>query len=67
MLVLNRKNGESICIGEDVIVTVVKIRGDRVRIGIHAPYGKPVHRQEVYDAMKLAGKPITSFATEVPK
>jgi carbon storage regulator len=66
MLVLSRKNGESICIGEDVIVTIVKIRGDKVRIGIQAPYGKPVHRQEVFDAIKLAGEPIKSFA-EVPK
>jgi carbon storage regulator len=61
MLVLSRKNGESICIGEDVIVTIVKIRGDKVRIGIQAPYGKPVHREEVYDAIKAAGTPLNEF------
>jgi carbon storage regulator len=51
MLVLSRKKNESIVINNDVIVTVVEIRGDKVRLGIVAPKEVPVHRQEVYDAI----------------
>jgi carbon storage regulator len=51
MLVLSRKKNESIIINNDVIVTVVEIRGDKVRLGIVAPKDVPVHRQEVYDAI----------------
>ncbi len=50
MLVLSRKKDEPIRIGDDVIITVVEIRGDKVRIGIDAPKEMPVHRQEVYEA-----------------
>jgi len=55
MLVLSRKKNESIVINNDVTVTVVEIRGDKVRLGIVAPKDVPVHRQEVYDA--IHGKP----------
>jgi carbon storage regulator len=55
MLVLSRKLNESICIGDDVVITVVDIRGDKVRLGIAAPKAVPVHRQEVYDAIKQGG------------
>jgi carbon storage regulator len=51
MLVLSRKKNESIVINNDVVVTVVEIRGDKVRLGIVAPKEVPVHRQEVYDAI----------------
>ncbi len=51
MLVLSRKKNESIVINNDIIVTVVEIRGDKVRLGIVAPKEVPVHRQEVYDAI----------------
>lgn len=49
MLVLSRKKNESIVINNDITVTVVEIRGDKVRLGIVAPKEVPVHRQEVYD------------------
>ena len=52
MLVLSRNRDESIMIGDDVVVTIVDIRGDKVRLGIDAPQDIPVHRQEVYDAIK---------------
>ena len=52
MLVLSRHRDESIMIGDDVIVTIVDIRGDKVRLGIQAPQAIPVHRQEVYEAIK---------------
>lgn len=52
MLVLVRRRGESIMIGDDVQVTVVDIRGDKVRLGITAPSQVEVHRQEVYEAIQ---------------
>lgn len=52
MLVLSRHRDESIMIGENIVITVVDIRGDKVRLGIEAPQEIPVHRQEVYDAIK---------------
>ena len=51
MLVLSRKKNESIVINNDVVVTVVEIRGDKVRLGIVAPKDVPVHREEVYEAI----------------
>jgi carbon storage regulator len=51
MLVLSRKKNESIVINNDIVVTVVEVRGDKVRLGIVAPKEVPVHRQEVYDAI----------------
>lgn len=52
MLVLSRHRDESIIIGDDIVLTIVDIRGDKVRIGIDAPQSVPVHRREVYDAIK---------------
>ena len=51
MLVLSRKKNESIVIDDKITVTVVEIRGDKVRLGIVAPKEVPVHRQEVFDAI----------------
>ena len=56
MLVLSRKKGESIVIG-DITIVVIDIRGDKVRIGIEAPKETPVFRREVWDAIKSAGEP----------
>ncbi len=55
MLVLSRKKNESIVINNDITVTVVEIRGDKVRLGIVAPKEVPVHRQEVYNAIHGKG------------
>ena len=52
MLVLSRKKNESIVINNDITVTVVEIRGDKVRLGIAAPREVPVRRQEVFDAIQ---------------
>ena len=52
MLVLSRQRDEIIMIGDDVEVTIVDIRGEKVRIGITAPAHIPVHRKEVYEAIK---------------
>ncbi len=52
MLVLSRKKSQKIMIGDDISIMVIAIQGDQVRLGIAAPKEIPVHRQEVYDAIK---------------
>lgn len=52
MLVLSRQKDESIVIGDDVEITIVDVRGDKVRLGITAPKTIPVHRREVYEAIQ---------------
>jgi carbon storage regulator len=53
MLVLSRKRNEQIVIAENIVITVVEVRGDKVRLGIEAPKSVPVHRKEVYEAIQL--------------
>lgn len=55
MLVLSRKKNESIVINSDIVITVVEIRGDKIRLGIVAPKDVPVHREEVYEAIRQSG------------
>lgn len=52
MLVLSRQRDESIIIGEDIVITIIDIRGEKVRLGISAPPHVPVHRKEVFEAIK---------------
>jgi carbon storage regulator len=52
MLVLSRQRDESIMIGDNIVITLVDIRGDKVRLGIEAPTEIPVHRREVYEAIQ---------------
>ena len=52
MLVLSRKKNESIIINDNITVTVIEIRGDKVRLGIEAPKHVTVHRREVYEAIQ---------------
>jgi len=52
MLVLSRKKNESIVINDDITIVVVEIRGDKVRLGVEAPKEVPVHRREVFDAIR---------------
>jgi len=56
MLVLSRQKDESIIIGDDVEITIVDVRGDKVRLGITAPRNIPVHRREVYEAIQREKK-----------
>ena len=58
MLVLSRKPDESVCISDNVVVTVLSIQGDRVRLGIEAPREMPVHRQEVHERIQNRDGPI---------
>ena len=64
MLVLSRKKNESIIIDNNIVVTVVEIRGDKVRLGIVAPKDVPVHRQEVYE--QIHGKNSVPLAIPAP-
>ncbi len=52
MLVLSRQRDQTIIIGDNIEITIVDIRGEKVRLGISAPAHVPVHRKEVYDAIK---------------
>jgi len=61
MLVLSRNPGERINIGNDIIIEVLELRGQRVRIGITAPDLVPVHRGEVYDTIHSAPEPTLSL------
>lgn len=70
MLVLSRQRDETIIIGDNIEVTVVDIRGDKVRLGINAPRSVSVHRKEVYDAIRkesAAAQPKPEDATAQPK
>lgn len=65
MLVLSRKKNESIIINDHITVTVVEIRGDKVRLGIDAPKDVTVHRREVYEAILNQSKLHEASASEV--
>lgn len=61
MLVLTRKAGEGIIIGDDIKITIVELKGGGVRIGIDAPREMKVHRQEVFDKIKKENKEATQW------
>lgn len=68
MLVLSRQRDESIVIGNNIVVTIVDIRGDKVRLGIDAPSETPVHRREIYEAIQresLSAKKIGGLETNL--
>ena len=62
MLVLSRQRDESIIIGDNIIVTIVDIRGEKVRLGIDAPTEVPVHRREVHEAIQRENLRATQMA-----
>jgi carbon storage regulator len=64
MLVLSRQRDETIMIGDDVEVTVVDIRGDKVRLGITAPREMSVHRKEVYEAIRRENRAAAQVRPE---
>jgi len=62
MLVLSRQRDETIMIGDDIEITVVDIRGDKVRLGINAPARIAVHRKEVYEAIRAENERAANLA-----
>ena len=64
MLVLTRQINETIMIGDDIEITIVDVRGDKVRVGIRAPRSVAVHRQEVYLAIKQANEEAARAGAE---
>jgi carbon storage regulator len=64
MLVLSRQRDESIIIGDNVQITIVDIRGDKVRLGIQAPPEISVHRKEVFDAIQRENRKAAGLGTE---
>ena len=67
MLVLTRKSGEKITIGDDVVISVLEVRGTQVKVGIEAPKGIAVHRSEIYERIQeenllAAGVEAADFA-----
>ena len=68
MLVLSRQKNESIIINDDITIVVVEIRGDKVRLGVEAPKEVPVHRNEVYEAIRRnAHKPESDDQTTIER
>ena len=65
MLILMRRVGEAIYVGDEVRLTVLGVRGNQVRIGVHAPKHIPVHREEVYHRIK--GESPGSRGTNEPR
>lgn len=53
MLVLSRKRGQAVRIGDEIVLTIRQIRGNRVRLGFAAPCDVPIYRQEIYEKMQL--------------
>jgi len=64
MLVLSRQRDESIMVGDNVQITIVDIRGDKVRMGIVAPPEISVHRKEVYDAIQRENRKAAKVSTQ---
>ncbi len=64
MLVLSRQRDESIIIGDNIKITIVDIRGDKIRIGIEAPPEVAVHRQEIYEAIQRDKQAESTKETE---
>ena len=67
MLVLSRKKNESIIINDNITIVVVEIRGDKVRLGVEAPKEIPVHRNEVYEAIRRNQEAVEQPQVEQPQ
>jgi carbon storage regulator len=60
VLVLTRRGGESVMVGDEVVITVLDVRGDVVRLGIKAPRSITVHREEIYRELQAANRAAAS-------
>jgi carbon storage regulator len=68
MLILTRRTGETVMIGNEVTLTVLGVKGNQVRIGINAPKSVPVHREEIYERIKreLSGGEVNGNVQDAP-
>jgi carbon storage regulator len=66
MLILSRRVNEKIVIGDDIVVSVVEVRGDQVKLGIDAPRNVKVFRQEVFDAIQEENKKAAASGVQLP-
>jgi carbon storage regulator len=66
MLILSRRINEKIVIGDDIVVSVVEVRGDQVKLGIEAPRNVKVFRQEVFDAIQEENKLAAASNAQLP-
>jgi carbon storage regulator len=68
MLILTRRTGETVMIGNEVTLTVLGVKGNQVRIGINAPKNVPVHREEIYERIKreLSGGDVNGNVQDSP-
>ena len=64
MLVLTRRVGQSLVIGDEIVLRVLEVKGDVVRLGVDAPRDVKVHRQEVHDAVVAANRAATTSSDE---
>ena len=64
MLIITRKPGEKIMLGDDVVVHVMEIVGNSVRVGIQAPRSVPVYREEIWDAVRRENQAAAGAATD---
>lgn len=65
MLILSRKVGESVMVGDDVVVTVLEVRGESVRLGVRAPRSVVVHREEVFEQVQRANQAAASTPSDL--
>jgi carbon storage regulator len=67
MLVISRKAGEKICLGDDVVITVLELSGSVVRLGIQAPSDVPVYRYELWAAMREENRAAAEASKDLPR
>lgn len=65
MLVLTRRTGQSILVGDDIVVTILELSRDQVRIGIRAPRSVSVHREEVYEEIRLSNRAAADASADL--
>ena len=66
MLMMTRRAGQKIILGDDITIEVVEVAGNTVRLGVDAPRSIPVYREEIWTAVRAENEPAASATTELP-